>query len=240
MNKEQIVIDIKNLINIELSKQTVEKVQSFEQLFKIYNAHTNLVSQNDEQYLYEKHIYDSFALSLFFQKYNISNTATVLDIGTGGGFPSVPISILYPDMKITPLDSIAKKIGFIEFVQNELRLDNLSPVCKRVEDLDDSYREAFDVVTSRAVASLNTLLEYTIPFVKTGSYFVAFKSKNVDVEIEQAQNAFKALNCKVVDKISYTLPTDESFTRELIVIKKYNSTALIYPRKMGLPRKKPL
>lgn len=240
MNKEQIFTDIKKLINIELAKQEIEKIQNFVQLFKFYNAHTNLVSKNDEQYIYEKHIYDSFALSLFIQKYKIDNDATVLDIGTGGGFPSIPLSILYPEMKITPLDSIAKKIGFIEFVQKELRLDNLLPVCKRVEEVDDSFRSSFDVVTSRAVASLNTLLEYTIPFVKVGSYFVAFKSKNIDSEIEQAKNAFKILNCKVVDKITYVLPTDEALTRELVIIKKLAETPDCYPRKMGLPRKKPL
>lgn len=240
MDKEQIFADIKNLINIELTKQDIEKIQSFEQLFKFYNSHTNLVSKNDEQYIYEKHIYDSFALSLFFQKYQLDVNATILDIGTGGGFPSIPLAILYPDLKITPLDSIAKKIGFIEFVQKELRLENLYPLCCRVEDIEQSLKGSFDVVTSRAVASLNTLLEYTIPFVKKDSYFVAFKSKNIDAEIDQAKNAFNVLNCTVVDKINYVLPTDESLTRELVIIKKLDETPSCYPRKMGLPRKKPL
>jgi len=240
MNKEKIQEDIKNLINQELSKQTIEKIQMFVQLFKYYNAHTNLISKNDEQYIYEKHIYDSLALSLFINKYELKENIKILDVGTGGGFPSIPLSIIYPDTEIFAIDSIAKKIGFIELVKKELRLENLTPICKRVEDLSKDYRESFDIVTSRAVASLNTLLEYTIPFAKTNAYFIAYKSKNVDNEIVEAQNALTTLNSEIIDKISYKLPLDETFTREIIVIKKFKNTNILYPRKLGLAKKKPL
>ena len=128
-------IEQKNLIqkdlNFQITKLFEERMNTFEQLFKIYNSHTNLVSKNDEKNLFEKHIYDSLCFILFKNKYNINNNIKLMDIGTGGGFPSIPLSIAYPEMEICPVDSIAKKIGFIELVQKELRLDNLHPICKR-------------------------------------------------------------------------------------------------------------
>lgn len=231
---------IENLVGFELTKLAKEKLINFEQLFKIYNSHTNLVSKNDEKNLFEKHIYDSLCLSLFFKKYKIPADAKILDIGTGGGFPSLPLSIIYPDMKIYPLDSIAKKIGFIEFVQKELRLENLHPLCKRAEDLPYEMKNSFDVVTSRAVASLNTLLEYTVPFAKINGYVAAYKSKNADEEIENAKNALNVLNSETTDRIKYDLPNVEEHNRELVVIKKLASTPRQYPRKSGQAKKNPL
>ena len=239
INEEKLHI-LQELIGINVTKLATQRLNDFVRLFLIYNSHTNLVSKNDEPNLFEKHIYDSLALSLFFQKYNIPTDIKLLDIGTGGGFPSLPLSIFYPEMNIYPLDSIAKKIGFIELVQKELRLDNLYPVCTRAEDFAQNNKENFDVFTSGAVASLNMLLEYTIPFAKTGAYFVAFKSKNADVEIENAQNAFEVLNCEIVDRIQYILPFEGDFQRELIVIKKNKKTPSLYPRKSGLVKKMPL
>lgn len=239
INKEQIQI-LSQLMNRTITKQEETQLTNFISLFKFYNAHTNLVSKNDEKMLFEKHIYDSLAISLFFQKNKISSNASILDIGTGGGFPSIPIGIFYPDMKIYPLDSIAKKIGFVELVQKELRLDNLNPTCDRVENLANKAIESFDIVTSRAVASLNTLLEYSIPFAKVNTYFVAFKSKGADTEISQAQNAMKTLNCTIVDRIKYSLPCEENYARELVVFKKTAPSPIIYPRKSGLAKKSPL
>ena len=143
MNEKKLEI-IKNNLEITISKQTNEKFESFAQLFKIYNSHTNLVSKNDEQNLFEKHIYDSLCFELFLQKYPHKENAKILDIGTGGGFPSIPLSIIHKEFEIYPLDSIAKKIGFIELVQKELRLDNLNPTCKRVEELPTNLKNSFD------------------------------------------------------------------------------------------------
>lgn len=239
MNNENIEKLSKNL-NITITKQINEKFENFSQLFKIYNSHTNLISKNDEKHLFEKHIYDSLALNLFLEKYKQKKDATILDIGTGGGFPSIPLAICYEELRITPLDSIAKKIGFIEFIQKELRLENLSPICKRVEELPQYNKENFDIVTSRAVASLNTLLEYTIPYLKVGGYFVAYKSKNVDDEINKAQNAFEKLNAEIIDRIEYKLPLEDEHYRELLIIKKKSPTPKIYPRKSGQAKKNPL
>lgn len=241
---------IQKLINRTLTKSQVEQLNNFELLFKTYNSHTNLMSQNDIKVLFEKHIYDSIALSLFFSKYKELNTLEttkktneqikILDVGTGGGFPSIPLSIIYPEIKIYALDSIAKKIGFIELVAKELRLSNILPICKRVENLQTTDRNSFDIVTSRAVASLNVLLEYTIPFVKPNAYFVAYKARNASQELLNAQNAMNILNCKFIDSINYELPLDEDFTRELLVFKKTKATSPSYPRKTGLARKMPL
>lgn len=239
MNKENIEILRKNL-QLEISKKTAKNFETFIQLFKIYNSHTNLISKNDEKLLFEKHIYDSLSLKLFFEKYPHNLNTKILDIGTGGGFPSLPAAIAFGDFEIYPLDSIAKKIGFIELVQKELRLENIHPICKRIEDLPVDYKNSFDIAVSRAVAPLNVLLEYTIPFIKKNGYFIAFKAKNADTEIQDAQNALSVLKSKVIDRISYNLPLEQDLTRELIIIQKQAETSAIYPRKSGLAKKKPL
>ena len=231
---------IENLLGKQLSKQELLNFSDYKKLFTFYNSHTNLISKNDENVFFEKHIYDSLCLSLFFNRYKISQDIKLLDIGTGGGFPSIPLSIVYPEMKIYPVDSIAKKIGFIELVQKELRLKNLFPKCMRVEDLNADFKNSFDVVTSRAVASLNTLLEYSIPFVKIGGYFAAYKSKTAKEELEKAANAMDILKCEFVESISYNLPLEEDFTRELLIFKKNAGTSHMYPRKSGQAKKNPL
>lgn len=239
MNKEQLEI-IEQKLGLQISKLTNEKYEIFTQLFKIYNSHTNLISKKDESNLFEKHIYDSLCFNLFLKKYPQPENSKILDIGTGGGFPSLPLSIAFNELQIYPLDSIAKKIGFIELVQKELRLENINPTCKRVEELPSNLKNSFDIVTSRAVAPLNILLEYSIPFLKTNGYFVAFKSKNSDIEILNAQNAFEKLKAKVIDRIPYDLPLDDEHSRELIIIKKLETTPAIYPRKSGVAKKNPL
>lgn len=198
-------------------KKNMENKQDFEkysQLFIEENHKVNLISKNDEQFLWEKHIFDSLALGIFFDKYEIPQT--LLDIGTGGGFPSVPLAIKYPNIKITAIDSIGKKIRAVENLKNCLNLKNLTPVWDRVENIN----EKFDVVTSRAVASLDKICIYALPKTKNGGYFVAYKSKKASDEIENAQKILKKFNAQIIDIIEYQLPLDEQITRNLIVIKK--------------------
>ena len=140
----------------------------------------------------------------------------MLDIGTGGGFPSVPIAIKYPQIKITAIDSIRKKINAVQNLKQNLNLTNLNPICNRVENLN----EEFDVVTSRAVASLDKICDYALPKTKKGGYFVAFKAKKANEEINSARKILKKYNAKIIDIIEYVLPTDEQLTRNLIVITK--------------------
>ena len=231
---------LENDFDISISKTNEQQIDTFEQLFKIYNNHTNLISKNDEINLFEKHIYDSLSFLLFKNRYITSENTKLLDIGTGGGFPSIPIAIACENINIFPIDSIAKKIGFIELIQKELRLNNLHPICKRVEDLEQKEKSSFDIVTSRAVAPLNTLLEYAIPFLKQNGYFVAYKSKNADEEIQNAQNALSVLKAEIIDRIEYKLPKLEEYKRELIIIKKIGKTPSLYPRKSGQAKKNPI
>ena len=185
----------------------------YEKLFTEENHKVNLISKNDEKFLYEKHICDSLSLGCFFEKYG--TPSEILDIGTGGGFPSVPLAIMYPNIKITALDSIAKKIRAVQTLKDNLGLNNLNPVCSRVEDFD----KKFEVVTSRAVSSLKNICEYALPKLKKGGYFVAFKSRKAEDEIKEAQQVLKKYNAKIIDIINYKLPLTENFERNLIVIK---------------------
>jgi len=185
------------------------------QMFLKQNACLNLISKNDENFLWEKHIFDSLAFEKFVQKYGIFET--LLDIGTGGGFPAIPIALTYPDIKVTALDSIRKKINAIENIKAELKLNNLTTICARAENLTEKY----DVITSRAVAALDKISSYALPLLKKGGYFVAYKSIKTPQEISEAEKILKKHNAKIVDIIEYQLPLTENFTRNLIIIKKY-------------------
>lgn len=209
----------------------------YEECFLKYNLHTNLISKNDEKVLFEKHIFDSLAINLF-KKTN--KCKTLLDIGTGGGFPAVPIAIAFPEIKVVGVDSIGKKIKFINEIASTLNLKNLCGITSRTEELPLNMKESFDIITSRAVAPLNIILEYAIPYLKVGGYFVAYKSKIVNEEIEQAQNALKILNCKIEEIIDYKLPLEENFERNLVIIKKLKATPKDFPRKVGLAKSVPL
>ncbi len=179
------------------------------------NSKVNLISKNDEKYLWEKHIYDSLSISLFFEKYK-PKVSTILDIGTGGGFPSVPIALTYPDIKVVAVDSIAKKIRAIETIKEKLGIKNLEPICSRVENLDGK----FDIVTSRAVSSLKTICEYALPKLKSNGFFVAYKSKKFKEEIEDASSVLKKYKSEIVEVIEYELPLEEKIDRNLIIIRK--------------------
>lgn len=232
----------KQLKNLDLTPDSsiLQTVNSFTEYFLAFNEKTNLVSKNDSKLLFEKHIYDSLALNLFFKKQNKQKIQNIIDIGTGGGFPSIPLALFFPEINVCATDSIKKKIDFINNVKNEYNIENLIPVCSRVEELPLNFKNFYDIAVSRAVAQLNTLLEYSIPFVKKGGYFIAYKSKKADEELNGAKNALKILNAEFVEKIEYNLPASVDNNRVLLVFKKTKSTPLIYPRKNGLPKKNPL
>lgn len=192
------------------------KYEEYMKLFLEENSKVNLISKNDEKYLWEKHVFDSLAIEKFFEKFDTAKIKTVLDIGTGGGFPSIPIAITYPHLKVTALDSIAKKIRAVQTIKDKLNIENLEPICTRVENLDAK----FDMVTSRAVSSLKNICEYALPKLKKGGYFVAYKSRKTPQEIEEANSILKKYNSKIVDIIEYSLPLEENHERNLIVILK--------------------
>lgn len=214
MNDKQIQ-ELKELLGIDLDKKQTTLFEKYEGVFLKKNAHTNLISKNDEKFLFEKHIFDSLAINIFFKAQKL-NGKTLLDVGTGGGFPSVPLAILYEDLDIYPLDSIKKKIKIIEEIKDELDLKNLHPICNRVENT----KEQFDFITTRAVATLDKVLKYSAPRLKKGGYFIAYKSKKALDELKDAQKTIKSNNLKMLDLIEYTLPLDEKFERNLIIFQK--------------------
>lgn len=188
--------------------------KNYMECFLEENAKVNLISKNEEKFLWEKHIYDSLSISLFFDKYK-PKAATLLDIGTGGGFPSVPIALTYPEVKVTAVDSIAKKIRAVNAMKLKLNIQNLEPQCCRVENLDGK----FDIVTSRAVSALKTICEYALPKLNKNGYFVAYKSKKYMEEIDDAASVLKKYKFEIADVIEYDLPIEEKPVRNLIVIK---------------------
>ena len=190
--------------------------KEYKQAFLEENSKHNLISKNDEKFLYEKHIYDSLGIKLFIDKYNISK-ANILDIGCGGGFPCLPVAIEFPNLKITGIDSIRKKINSVQTIADKLSLKNLDLICDRVENLKN---KKFDLVISRAVADMAKICEYALPLVKKNGYFVAYKSKKALEEIESAKSIIKELNAEVVEIIEYTLPLEEVYERNLVCVRK--------------------
>lgn len=179
------------------------------------NSKLNLISKNDEKFLWEKHIFDSLSIEKFFEKYKPSGSK-LLDIGTGGGFPSVPTALAYPDIEVFALDSIRKKINAIENIKAVLNIQNLHTICDRAENIKDK----FDIITSRAVAPLKIIIGYAMPLLNKNGYFVAYKSIRTEEEIKEAKNILKKYNAEVTDIIKYDLPLEENHTRNLIIIKK--------------------
>ena len=201
---------MKGLVNLK----NRDFYNKYMQCFLDQNACVNLISKNDEKFLWEKHVFDSLAFEYFIEKYG--ECENLLDIGTGGGFPAVPLALTYPDMKVTALDSIRKKINAIENIKSDLNIKNLRTICDRAENI----KEKFDVITSRAVASLDKISLYALPLLQKGGYFVAYKSRKTPEEIADAEKVLKKYNAKIVDIIEYQLPLVENFTRNLIIIQK--------------------
>lgn len=226
-------------LNIKLDEYKKSLFDKYIKFFLEYNQKVNLISNNDSKVLYEKHIFDSLAFNLFYEKYNLKSLK-LMDLGTGGGFPALPIALLYSDIKVSAVDSINKKINFIKMAADELNLTNLYPFCSRIEDLPINYKEKFDIVTSRAMAELREILEYALPYIKVGGYFIAYKSLKAEKELENAKNAMKILNVDLIDKIEYTLPIETENRRVLLVFKKTKPTSPVYPRKNGIIKKQPL
>ena len=183
--------------------------KEYTEIFMEENSKINLISKNDEKYLWEKHIVDSLSIEKFFEKYNLSlKDLTLLDIGTGGGF----------EINVVAVDSIAKKIRCVEYFGKTLNLKNLTSICSRVENLDSK----FDIITSRAVSSLKNIIQYALPKLKQHGYFIAYKSRKVDEEIEDAKPVLRKFNAQIIDIIQYELPLDETIVRNLVVIKFKN------------------
>ncbi|MDW7796398.1 16S rRNA (guanine(527)-N(7))-methyltransferase RsmG [Streptococcus canis] len=220
---------------------SLKQKEQFETYFKLlveWNTKINLTAITEENDVYLKHFYDSIAPIL--QGFLSNDPVRLLDIGAGAGFPSLPMKILFPNLEVTIIDSLNKRISFLTLLAQELGLENVHFFHGRAEDFgqNKAFRAQFDIVTARAVARMQVLSELTIPFLKIGGKLIALKAQAADQELEDAKTALSLLFGKVIVNHHYQLPNGDS--RYITVVEKKKETPNKYPRKAGLPNKKPL
>lgn len=225
-------------LNLVLTKQQKQQFDKFYELLVEWNKVMNLTGITEYEEVNEKHFIDSLAV---VKAADLSKVNTVIDIGTGAGFPGIPLKIAFPHLKITLLDSLNKRIKFLDEVIRELGLQEIKTIHGRAEDFakQKEYREQYDLCVSRAVSNLATLSEYCLPYVKKGGSFISYKSGTVQEETRQAEKAIKILGGDLQEITYFNLP-DTEISRSLIPVKKIKSTPKAYPRKAGTPLKTPL
>ncbi len=227
-------------INLKLpyNEDIEKKFISYRDLLKQWNQKINITSIEDDEEIYLKHFIDSV---LLLNKDNINENKKIIDVGTGGGFPGLPLKIINNNYKITLLDSLRKRIDFLQEVVNALSLSNVKLIHGRAEDFGQNkeHRENYDICVSRAVAPLNVLSEYCIPFVKVGGYFAAYKSNIISQEITNSDNAIEKLGGKLKEIKEISIPGTD-IIRKIVIIEKVEPTNKRYPRKAGKPSKEPL
>ena len=224
--------------NINLTDQQKFQFERYFELLVEWNQKINLTAITEKEEVYLKHFYDSIAPIL--QGLIENQEIKLLDIGAGAGFPSLPMKILYPQLDVTIIDSLNKRINFLQLLAEELNLEGVHFYHGRAEDFaqDKHFRVQFDIVTARAVARMQVLSELTIPYLKVGGKLLALKASNAPEELTEAKNALNLLFSKVEDNISYTLPNGDP--RYITVVEKKKETPNKYPRKAGMPNKRPL
>lgn len=238
MNYFDIMKDACDDVNINFDEKAYDKFIKYKDMIIEWNKKINLTAITDENEIIKKHFIDCINIFKFIP---LKGAKNVIDIGTGAGFPGIPMKIVKDDLNITLLDSLNKRINFLNAVIDELELTNINTIHGRAEDYarKQEYREKADAVVSRAVANLTVLSELCIPYVKVGGYFIAMKGPAVVDEIEEAQNAISILGCKIEDIIKVDIK-DSDLNHNLVVIKKLKHTSNTYPRKPGIVSKKPL
>ncbi len=234
MNETEFINELKN-IDIILTQNQINKFKIYYEYLIEYNKHTNLTSITTKEDVYLKHFYDSCLLT---KTIDFNNIDTMLDIGCGAGFPGIVIKILFPNIKLTLLDSNNKKTKFCESLSTLLELDNVEIVNKRAEEYIIEKREYFDIVSARAVKNLPVLIELSIPYVKQNGYFIAMKS-DYEEELNNSKNGIKVLGAEYIKTININLPNNTGI-RNFILIKKINKTNPKYPRNYSQIIKKPL
>lgn len=224
MNKEEFINELKKL-NIDINEDKLQQLEDYYNLLVTENKKYNLTAITEKEQVYLKHFYDSITLSKIIEL----NNQKLCDIGTGAGFPGIVLKIFFPNLKITLIESNGKKCNFLNIVKEKLKLENLEIINERAEIYSKNNREIFDIVTSRAVAPLKHLLEYSIPTIKVGGYYIAMKS-NIENETNNIENYYQKLNIKLEQTEKFNLPKEESL-RTLLRYKKIEKTSNIYPRK---------
>ena len=230
------MIELAKKIDIELCDQDIEKFYNYMNLLLEWNEKINLTAITEVDDIILKHFIDSITVLKYINK-----NEKIVDVGTGAGFPGIPIAILKPNCEITLLDSLNKRILFLQAVIRNINLKNTITIHSRAEDFgqDTKIREKYDISISRAVANLATLVEYLLPLVKIGGKCICMKGANADEEIQNAKFAIKELGGKIINVEKLNLP-DSDIERTIVIIEKIKNTPAKYPRKAGIPTKQPL
>ena len=223
---------------IPFSEMQQEQLTLYYEMLVEKNKVMNLTAITEFEDVLEKHFLDSIAVARYV---DLTGELSVIDLGTGAGFPGIPLKIMFPNLKITLADSLNKRILFLNEVIDALKLENVTAVHGRAEDLavDENYRGQYDYCVSRAVANLSTLSEYCLPFVKVGGTFISYKSGEIDEELSTAKKAIFLLGGQLKDVIPFQLDGTD-LSRSFVMIEKVKKTPKAYPRKSGMPSKKPL
>ena len=231
MNKEEFINELIKL-KIVLTEKQLDQLEEYYKLLIKENNKYNLTAITEKESIYLKHFYDSLTICKIIKLEN----QTLCDIGTGAGFPGIVLKIVFPNLKISLIEATEKKCNFLKMVIKELKLNEIEVINERAELYSKEIREEYDIVTSRAVAPLKHLLEYSIPLVKTNGFYIAMKG-NVSKEIENIEIYEKKLKIKEIKKLCFNLPKENS-TRTLIMYQKYDKTNVKYPRKYSEIKKK--
>ena len=223
-------------LNLTLTEEQIEKFYNYMNLLIEWNKKINLTAIVEPKDIILKHFIDSLTIEKYIKK-----GETIIDVGTGAGFPGIPLKIAREDLKITLADSLNKRINFLNEVINKLDLKNIETIHTRAEELgkNKKYREKFDIATSRAVANMSTLSEYLIPFIKVEGRCICMKSSDIDTELENAKKAINILGCEIESNNKFNLPNGD-LGRSIIILKKVRNTPSKFPRKAGTPAKEPI
>lgn len=239
MNPEEFTAALRQN-GVDLDDHQIEQFNKYYERLVAVNEHMNLTAITDQDEVYLKHFYDSLTLAFAYPKLQ-NQPLNMIDVGAGAGFPSLPLKIVFPQLKITIIDSLNKRINFLSELVQELGLEDVTVVHARAEEFggkNSPEREMYDVATARALARLNVLGELTLPFVKEHGVLLAMKGSQAQDEVEQAKQAINTLGGKIQSEIDVTLPNGDP--RTVIVIEKVRKTPKKYPRKPGDPVRKPL
>lgn len=234
MNKEEFIVALKDLA-IDLTEEKRNQLEKYYELLIEENEKINLTAITEKDQVYLKHFYDSATVNRVI---DLTQEQSICDIGTGAGFPGIVLKILFPNLKMTLVDSLQKRISFLNKVITELHLKDIQAFHFRIEEFSQENRNQFDIVVARAVAPLNILIEYALPMVKVGKYFLAMKA-NVEEEIQKSKQALKKLEAEIIKTDSFSLPKEQS-QRTLLLIRKNKNCSKKYPRKFSEIKKSPL
>lgn len=225
-------------LNIHLEDYQIQQLLDYYEILIEWNQVMNLTAITEYEEVVAKHFIDSIAS---VKVYDLLEKKKVIDIGTGAGFPGIPLKIAFPQLEVVLLDSLNKRIKFLNEVIGKLGLTSITAIHGRAEDFakQKEYRESFDLCVSRAVANLSTLSEYCLPYVKVGGNFISYKSGTIEGEVQEAKHAIKVLGGTIQDVVKFQL-ADTNMDRSFVVIKKEKRTPKMYPRKAGLPGKEPI